>query len=301
MRKRKKTVQAIGCLIGVIILISIKSRAEAAALTGNPNISWSPDGQAFTTDAGETGRTSYGMGYTVTTGTVSTKEELQTGQHYYESNRAGEIPIEKWVVSYEPGRCIHNGYPEFEYWHGVDYGRQICKETYKSGWLGTCADCGQAIHMLFYMDKETAESLKYLPADYDYYYLCPHCNNLEQGATIQHRVERCTIFGGSFNIAEAYNRPVKDWEDFEPEEEKLLSELILKETGSEFVFVTHYPSIKRPFYAMDNKENCNETESFDLLFRGLEITTGGQRIHNYEEQISKMKRKNMNVVLYHKS
>lgn len=99
-------------------------------------------------------------------------------------------------------------------------------------------------------------------------------------------------------IAEAYNRPVRDWEDFEPEEEKLLSELILKETGSEFVFVTHYPSAKRPFYAMDNKENTNETESFDLLFRGLEITTGGQRIHNYEEQISKMQQKGMNVKLF---
>lgn len=99
-------------------------------------------------------------------------------------------------------------------------------------------------------------------------------------------------------IAEAYNRPVNDWEDFEPEEEKLLSELILKETGSEFVFVTHYPSVKRPFYAMDSKENPNETESFDLLFRGLEITTGGQRIHNYEEQISKMQQKNMNVQLF---
>lgn len=99
-------------------------------------------------------------------------------------------------------------------------------------------------------------------------------------------------------IAEAYNRPVSDWEDFEPEEEKLLSEIILKETGSEFVFVTHYPSVKRPFYAMDSKENSNETESFDLLFRGLEITTGGQRIHNYEEQISKMQQKNMNVQLF---
>lgn len=99
-------------------------------------------------------------------------------------------------------------------------------------------------------------------------------------------------------IAEVYNRPVKNWEDFEPEEEKLISELILKETGSEFVFVTHYPSVKRPFYAMYSKENCNETESFDLLFRGLEITTGGQRIHNYEEQIEKMKQKNMNVQLF---
>lgn len=99
-------------------------------------------------------------------------------------------------------------------------------------------------------------------------------------------------------VAQAYNRVVKDWEDFEPEEEKLLSELIQKETGSEFVFVTHYPSTKRPFYAMENMENPEETESFDLLFRGLEITTGGQRIHNYEEQVAKMKRKNMNVELF---
>lgn len=99
-------------------------------------------------------------------------------------------------------------------------------------------------------------------------------------------------------IAEVYNRSVEDWEDFEPEEEKLLSEIVLKETGSEFVFVTKYPSAKRPFYALDGRENTNETESFDLLFRGLEITTGGQRIHNYEEQIAKMEKKNMNVQLF---
>ncbi|MBQ8625907.1 MAG: aspartate--tRNA(Asn) ligase [Agathobacter sp.] len=99
-------------------------------------------------------------------------------------------------------------------------------------------------------------------------------------------------------IANAYNRPILDWEDFQPEEEKLLYELIFKETGSEFVFVTHYPSVKRPFYAMECKENPAETESFDLLFRGLEITTGGQRIHGYHEQIEKMKCRNMNVELF---
>lgn len=99
-------------------------------------------------------------------------------------------------------------------------------------------------------------------------------------------------------VSEAYKRDVKDWEDFEPEEEKLLSELIYKETGSEFVFVTHYPSAKRPFYAMDSKENPEVTESFDLLFRGLEITTGGQRIHNYDEQVEKMMARNMHTELF---
>lgn len=99
-------------------------------------------------------------------------------------------------------------------------------------------------------------------------------------------------------VAKAYEREVKDWEDFEPEEEKLLYEIIYKETGSEFVFVTHYPSKKRPFYAMDSKENTNVTESFDLLFRGLEITTGGQRIHDFEEQVKKILAKGMHTELF---
>ena len=95
-------------------------------------------------------------------------------------------------------------------------------------------------------------------------------------------------------VASEFKREIKDMEDFEPEEEKLLYELIKKKTGCEFVFVTHYPAKKRPFYAMEDPENQEVTLSFDLLFRGLEITTGGQRIHNYEEQIQKMQSRGMN-------
>lgn len=96
-------------------------------------------------------------------------------------------------------------------------------------------------------------------------------------------------------ISAKFNRPILDFDDFEPEEEKLLSQIIKEETGSDFVFVTHYPGRKRPFYAMDSIENEEETESFDLLFKGLEITTGGQRIHNYEQQLSKMRKREMNT------
>ena len=96
-------------------------------------------------------------------------------------------------------------------------------------------------------------------------------------------------------VAKAYQREIRDVSDFEPEEEKLLCELIKKKTGSEFVFVTHYPSAKRPFYAKECGENPEETLSFDLLFRGLEVTTGGQRIHNYREQVEKMERRGMKV------
>jgi nondiscriminating aspartyl-tRNA synthetase len=96
-------------------------------------------------------------------------------------------------------------------------------------------------------------------------------------------------------ISKEYSREIKDFEDFEPEEEKLLCEIMTKRTGCEFVFVTHYPSRKRPFYAMESKENKEETLSFDLLFRGLEITTGGQRVHSYREQVAKMQQRGMNI------
>ncbi len=109
------------------------------------------------------------------------------------------------------------------------------------------------------------------------------------------RIPRIKFSEAKEQIAQEYHREIKDMLDFEPEEEKLLCELIRKKTGSEFVFVTHYPSAKRPFYAMDSKENPEETESFDLLFRGLEVTTGGQRIHNYREQVEKMEKRGMNT------
>lgn len=99
-------------------------------------------------------------------------------------------------------------------------------------------------------------------------------------------------------ISKTYKREITDFEDFEPEEEKLLCEIIKKQTGSEFVFVTHYKSSKRPFYAMDTPDDPEVTESFDLLFRGLEVTTGGQRIHDYDAQVTKMKDRGMDPELF---
>ncbi|MCH4887560.1 aspartate--tRNA(Asn) ligase [Acidaminobacter sp. JC074] len=65
--------------------------------------------------------------------------------------------------------------------------------------------------------------------------------------------------------------------DLDPEGELLIYEYIKEKTGSDFVFLTNYPKYKRPMYTMPNGQY---TKSFDLLFRGLEITTGGLRIHN---------------------
>lgn len=83
-------------------------------------------------------------------------------------------------------------------------------------------------------------------------------------------------------VSQKYDRKIKNPYDLEPEEEYLIGTLFKEEYDADFVFVTHYPSKKRPFYAMDDPEDTTFTLSFDLLFRGLEITTGGQRIHDYQ-------------------
>jgi aspartyl-tRNA synthetase, archaeal type len=95
-------------------------------------------------------------------------------------------------------------------------------------------------------------------------------------------------------VAEKYNRKIRDPFDLEPEEERLISELVKDEYGCDFAFITHYPAKKRPFYAIDDPEDNKYTLSFDLLFRGTEITTGGQRIHDYEMQKEKMLSKGLN-------
>ncbi len=89
--------------------------------------------------------------------------------------------------------------------------------------------------------------------------------------------------------AEKYGYQIRDPYDLEPEEEHHIGRYAKEEWGSDFVFVTHYPSKKRPFYAMDDPDDPRFTLSFDLLFRGLEVTTGGQRIHDYAQQVAKRK------------
>ena len=94
-------------------------------------------------------------------------------------------------------------------------------------------------------------------------------------------------------VSAKYNRKIRNPYDLEPEEEALIGRYFKEEYDADFVFVTHYPSKKRPFYAMDDPEDETYTLSFDLLYHGLEITTGGQRIHSYPELLAKMEKRGM--------
>jgi aspartyl-tRNA synthetase len=67
--------------------------------------------------------------------------------------------------------------------------------------------------------------------------------------------------------------------DLDAEGERLVARHVLREQGHEFVFVTDYPEWIRPYYHMRAADDPTRTRSFDLLWKGLEVTTGAQREH----------------------
>lgn len=82
--------------------------------------------------------------------------------------------------------------------------------------------------------------------------------------------------------------------DIDNEGERLISEWAKKEKNSDFVFLTQYPKSIRPFYSHPNRENSSFTDTFDLIFRGVEIASGGQRIHDYKELVENIKKHQLN-------
>jgi nondiscriminating aspartyl-tRNA synthetase len=77
-----------------------------------------------------------------------------------------------------------------------------------------------------------------------------------------------------------------DEPDLAPAHERALGEWARREHGSEFVFVTGYPMRKRPFYTHPDPADPTYSNGFDLLFRGVELVTGGQRLHRYEDYVA---------------
>ena len=79
--------------------------------------------------------------------------------------------------------------------------------------------------------------------------------------------------------------------DLAPEHERLLGQWASETHGSDFLFVTGYPMVKRPFYTHPNPADPRYSNAFDLLFRGLEIVTGGQRLHRYADYLAALDRR----------
>jgi len=91
-------------------------------------------------------------------------------------------------------------------------------------------------------------------------------------------------------LAKDYRRDTRGIVDLDPEGERQICDYALKTRGSEFVFISRYPRKARPFYTMPDPEDEESTLGFDCLFRGLEVTTGSQRIHDYNMLVESIKR-----------
>jgi len=83
--------------------------------------------------------------------------------------------------------------------------------------------------------------------------------------------------------------------DLDPPSERALSAIVSERHGNEFAFVTDYPTSVRPFYHMRYEDRPTVTKSFDLLWRGIELTTGAQREHRYDKLLAQAEEKKVDV------
>lgn len=98
------------------------------------------------------------------------------------------------------------------------------------------------------------------------------------------------LLANQFGVTDILGEP-----DFAPEHERILGEWAKTEFNSDFLFVTGYPMRKRPFYTHPNPNDPEHANGFDLLFRGLELVTGGQRLHRYEDYVKSAERFRYNL------
>ena len=94
-------------------------------------------------------------------------------------------------------------------------------------------------------------------------------------------------------VAKEFNREIEDTRDMSPEDERQICEYTKKNLGSDFVFIRRFPTANRAFYTYEDPAEAPLSRGFDLLFRGLEINSGAQRIHDYDALVARIKDRGM--------
>jgi nondiscriminating aspartyl-tRNA synthetase len=90
-------------------------------------------------------------------------------------------------------------------------------------------------------------------------------------------------------IERATNQDLSGEQDLAPAHERRLSEWAVRETGSEWLFVVGFPTAKRAFYTHPDPARPGFSRGFDLLFRGLELISGGQRLHRHSDYVEALR------------
>lgn len=178
-------------ILACVMLLFCSGKVQA----GHFEIQRSPDGEIWTMyeDLPDYDRTGlpdfwYGPEEDFSTGIPSTLRATTTGEHYYEYDRKGIMPVGQWRVAWKQPKCIQGADMQAvgSDWHGLTLGDHRCQSPYFSGWFAYCADCLEPIRVNVYMSKEAAQSITQIPLGEVYYYLCPSCNHLEQGSAMKH-------------------------------------------------------------------------------------------------------------------
>jgi len=110
---------------------------------------------------------------------------------------------------------------------------------------------------------------------------------------IPEKIPVFTLAEAQNTIAKEFNRKIEDTNDMAPEDERQICEYAKKNLQSDFVFITRFPTKKRAFYTYEDPKEAPFSRGFDLLFRGLEINSGAQRIHDYDSLLGRIKERGM--------
>ncbi len=213
---RKKRVNGmfrlvLGVLVSILLWIDNAVVAEADTYTEMmsqfPGVTVSDSGEGWTTDYKVQAAERHKDQYTVYTGaTPSPKATPGPGEHYYEDEPTGTIPIDKWTIFHPPAQCIHDPNWPLDEFYGFTFHTDICGSEYSSGWFAHCADCNEYLPFLVYSRESTVENITFIPADSAYAYMCPFCDNMEQGLHYKHM---CNSFisKNRYDIVYAANYP----------------------------------------------------------------------------------------------
>jgi aspartyl-tRNA synthetase len=106
---------------------------------------------------------------------------------------------------------------------------------------------------------------------------------------------RITLEDAKQMLRDAGHGAPGEGQDLDPPSERALSAIVKQQHGHEFTFVTDYPTSVRPFYHMRYEDRPTVTKSFDLLWRGIELTTGAQREHRYEQLLAQAHEKKVDT------
>ncbi|HEX4484592.1 MAG TPA: aspartate--tRNA(Asn) ligase [Solirubrobacteraceae bacterium] len=106
---------------------------------------------------------------------------------------------------------------------------------------------------------------------------------------------RITLEDAKAMLRDAGHGAPGEGQDLDPPSERALSAIVKQQRGNEFTFVTDYPTSVRPFYHMRYDDRPTVTKSFDLLWRGIELTTGAQREHRYEQLLAQAHEKKVDT------